>query len=84
MMLPRWYRPPPYKASTGLELISQIAREHGFTASDLIGPSRVREVCMARWRAMKVLRAKGRSLSSIGRTFNRDHSSVIYGIGRIG
>ena len=83
-MLPAWYNPPPYKAHTGLELISSIARQHGFTAADLIGPSRVPEVCTARYRAMKALRQKGRSLSSIGRTFNRDHSSVIYGLGRLG
>lgn len=83
-MFPAWYRPPPYKAHTGLELVSSIARQHGMTAADLIGPSRVRGVCLVRWRAMKALRQNGRSLSSIGRTFNRDHSTVLHGLGRAG
>lgn len=83
-MLPRWYRPPPYRAHTGLEVVAVVARQHGFTAADLIGPSRVPEVCIARWRAMRLMRDRGRSLVSIGRTFNRDHSSVIYGLARLG
>ncbi|ALJ12619.1 helix-turn-helix domain-containing protein [Sphingopyxis macrogoltabida] len=83
-MLPAWYRPPPYAAHTGLEIVSLIAREHGLTLGDLTGPSRVRTVCIVRWRAMKALRDKGRSLSSIGRTFNRDHSSVAHGLRRAG
>lgn len=82
-MTPTWYRPPPYKAVTGLEIVAQIAREHGYTASDLIGPSKLSDVCVVRWRAMKALRDKGRTLSSIGRTFNRDHSSVINGLRRL-
>lgn len=81
-MMPAWYTPPQYAAVTDLELVAQIARAHGFTASDLIGPSRVRPVCIVRWRAMKALRAKGRSLASIGRTFNRDHSSISHALER--
>jgi chromosomal replication initiation ATPase DnaA len=66
-----------------LEIVSQIAREHGYRAADLIGPSRVRTVCIVRWRDMKDIRDRGASLSSIGRTFNRDHSSVIAGLARL-
>lgn len=83
-MTPSWYTPPPYAAATGLELVAQIARQYGLTASDLIGPSRVRSVCIVRWRAMKALRDKGRSLSSIGRLLRRDHTTVIHGLRRAG
>lgn len=82
-MTPPWYRPPVYQPVTPLEMVSDIARAHGFTAADLIGPSRVRPVCIVRWRAMKALRDRGRSYSSIARTFNRDHTSVIAGIRRL-
>lgn len=83
-MMPAWYTPPAYRAVTNIELVAQIARTHGLTAADLIGPSRVKSVCLARWRAMKALRDKGSSLASIGRTFNRDHSTVSNGLRRLG
>lgn len=83
-MIPSWYTPPTYMASTPIELVAQIARTHGLTAADLIGPSKVRSVCIVRWRAMKALRDKGRSLSSIGRILNRDHTTVLHGLRRAG
>lgn len=82
--MPSWYTPPRYHAFTGLEVISKVARMHGFTAADLIGPSRARSLCLVRWRAMKELHNRGRSHSMIGRLFNRDHSSVINGLRRLG
>ena len=81
--MPSWYRPPAYRAVTDREMVAQIARAHSLTAADLIGPSRAHPICLVRWRAMKALRDKGRSLSSIGRTFNRDHSSVAAGLRRL-
>ncbi|MBB6424970.1 helix-turn-helix domain-containing protein [Sphingopyxis sp. JAI128] len=83
-MIPTWYTPPPYIAITDRELVAHIARVHSMTAADLIGPAKHRAVCIVRWRAMKALRDKGRSLSSIARTFNRDHSSVSYALRRAG
>ena len=83
-MLPAWYLPPPYKAHTGLEIISSIARDHGLTADDLTGPSRVPAVCVVRRCAMKALRAKGWSTPRIGRLLNRDHSTVVHGLRRAG
>lgn len=83
-MMPAWYTPPVYRAGTGIGLVTQVARTHGFTVADLVGPSRVHGVCLARWRAMKALRDNGRSFTAIGRLFNRDHSSVIYGLRRLG
>ena len=81
-MIPSWYTPPAYMASTPIELVAQIARTHGLTAADLIGPSKVRSVCIVRWRAMKALRDHGRSLSSIGRILNRDHTTILHGLRR--
>lgn len=79
-MMPAWYRPPAYGALTGIELVANVARLHGFTAADLMGPSRARPLCIARWRAMRQLRDRGRSYASIGRLFNRDHSTVMHGL----
>lgn len=83
-MTPPWYTPPAYVAPTCLEMVAQVARKHGLSASDLVGPSRVRAVCVARWKAMKVLRDKGRSLSSIGRVLNRNHATIAHGLRRAG
>lgn len=78
-----WHKAPAI-ATTPIETVAQIAREHGMTAADLIGPSRLRRVCIVRWRAMRVLRDHGRSLSSIGRILNRDHTTVLHGLRRAG
>src|SRR3546814_7609747 len=81
-MMPSWYIPPSYRAPTGLAIVAQVARVHGYSVSDLTGPSKRRPVCIVRWRAMKALQETGCSISSIGRTFHRDHSSVISGLRR--
>ena len=78
-----WHTAPAI-ATTPIETVAQIAREHGMTAADLIGPSRLRRVCIVGWRAMKALRDKGRSLSSIGRILNRDHTTILHGLRRAG
>lgn len=83
-MMPAWYRPPAYSAVTDMELVAQVARAHSLTAADLIGPVKTRSICIVRWRAMKALRDKGRSLASIGRTLKRDHKTVSHGLERAG
>src|SRR3546814_14341633 len=52
-MMPSWYIPPSYRAPTGLAIVAQVARVHGYSVSDLTGPSKRRPVCILRWLAMK-------------------------------
>lgn len=61
-----------------LAVIDEIARLHGFTLSDLLGPSRQRAVCAARFAAIaEVRRAFGDSYQKIGRLFGRHHTTVL-------
>lgn len=84
-MLPRWYKPPKFVLGvTCLETVAKVARIYGMTAKELVGPSRQRLIVVARWHAMKVLRDQHYSLATIGRVFNRDHTSVLYGLQNAG
>lgn len=66
---------PPY-----VDIIAQVAAERRLTRADLTGPSKLRYICEARWEAMRRLRERGVSKSTIGRLLNRDHTTVIYGL----
>lgn len=55
-----------------------VAARHGVTVDELIGKSRHSVVTRARHEAMKLARVKLRaSYALIGRSFNRDHSTVV-------
>lgn len=71
------------------EILVEAARHHGVTLAALKGPRRLRDNCLARWRAMYRLRALRRadgsirfSLPQIGEFLAMDHTSVIHGIRR--
>ncbi len=63
-------------------VIGATARRHGLTASDLVGPSRCRQVSLARGIAMYLARRlTPESLQTIGTAFGgRDHTTVLHGI----
>lgn len=63
-------------------VIGATARRHGLTAADLVGPSRCRQVSLARGMAMYLARRlTPKSLQSIGAAFGgRDHTTVLHGI----
>jgi chromosomal replication initiation ATPase DnaA len=63
-------------------VIGATSRRHGLTAADLVGPSRCRQVSLARGMAMYIARRlTTRSLQSIGAAFGgRDHTTVLHGI----
>lgn len=65
-------------------IILEVAARHGVDPDDLHGPSRLRRICRARWEAMRLLRARGLSSPMIGRMFNRDHTSVLYALRKLG
>ena len=74
----------PGRPLSGREIIAKVAAEHRMTVDDLVGPSRVRTICIPRWRAMRELRERGLSLSRIGQLLNRDHTTVMHGLRRAG
>src|SRR3546814_6349450 len=76
-MMPSWYIPPSYRAPTGLAIVAQVARVHGYSVSDLTGPSKRRPVCIVRWRAMKALQETGCSIRS------EEHTSELQSLMRI-
>ena len=63
-------------------VIGAVARRHGLTTEDLIGPARCRQVSLARGMAMYLARRlTPRSLQAIGAAFGgRDHTTVLHGI----
>lgn len=67
-------------------IIEAVCRRTGIDARDLGGKSRSRDVTYARHLAMYVMKHDGhKSVAEIGRLFgNRDHSTVLGGIARIG
>ena len=65
-------------------LVTYTADLHGLTAAQLIGPSRRREVFVARAVACWMLDRRGLGQAHIGRLLgNRDHSTVASAIERI-
>ena len=71
------------------EIADVVAVKHGLTRADLIGPSMLKPIVLARQEAMWELanrqRSEGQnrwSRSQIGRFFHRDHTTVIHGIRR--
>jgi chromosomal replication initiator protein len=67
---------------TPLQLIGQAAaREFGVKPADIFSGIKVREVAHARQAAFYVAREiTDASLPQIGRTFRRDHTTVIHGL----
>ena len=69
--------------TTARRIVSQVSEAHHMTCKDLIGPCRTGLVSRARHEAMYRMRQELElSFSQIGRIFQRDHTSVIYGIHR--
>lgn len=70
-----------YKKAKGK--IEQVCNYTGIAAKDLLSKSRKRNLVETRWIVYKALRAEGWELTKIGKLFNRDHSTVIYGLTQI-
>lgn len=60
------------------------AHHYGFKVSDIMGKRKTMSLSRARHVAMYLCKKHtGKSYAEIGRIFNRDHSSVMYGCERI-
>lgn len=64
--------------------IRAIERLTGVSQELMRGPSRAAPIVAARWMAIAALRARGWSLPRIGRELNRDHTTVLYALRRMG
>jgi chromosomal replication initiation ATPase DnaA len=70
-------------ASRGLlEDVQAIALRHAATVDELGSRSRLAHVVGARHEAMRLMRDRGLSYPAIGLLFERDHTSVMYAIGK--
>ena len=58
------------------EIQQTVCAEFGISQADMLGRSRKASIVAARHHAMRLARATGASLPKIGRSFNRDHSTV--------
>jgi chromosomal replication initiator protein len=66
------------------DIIATVADVFGVEPSDITGTRRLPEFVKPRHVAMYLAREAGnRSLPEIGRAFKRDHTSVLYAIGRV-
>ena len=65
-----------------VELLQPILDRHGFTFDQVVTGKRTHpEMISCRNECMWRMRQQGQSLPKIGRAFNRDHKTVLYGIG---
>jgi chromosomal replication initiation ATPase DnaA len=62
--------------------LEQIAKRYGLSLNDLKSRSRTAQRVAARAECFAHLQSKGFSLSQIGGAFNRDHTTVLWALGR--
>jgi len=66
------------------DIITAVTANTGVDKREIMGGSRQRHICHARHLAMYMVSiGTGKSSTQIGKLFNRDHSSVLFGIKRI-
>lgn len=67
-------------------IIARVAAEHGFTIGDILGPRRSKPLIRARHLAMAEVSERRRDLSllTLGRIFNRDHTTILHALRRLG
>ncbi len=64
-------------------IAAKVANATGVKLSEMRGIRRDNETVAARWAAMHAMRAAGHSYPSIGKFFNRDHTTVMHAINRM-
>ncbi len=75
---PRW-------RSMARTIIKAVGMKHGYSVKELLGNSRTKLIAEARQEAYYLVRYHTKlSLPQIAQMFNRDHSTVLYGIKRHG
>lgn len=65
-------------------IMRAVADAHSVEVSDMVGPSRERNVTQARMIAAWLLRDEGLPLTQVGRLLCRDHTTVMYAVNKVG
>jgi chromosomal replication initiator protein len=60
--------------------VMEVCSEAGVSLQDVMGSSRLANICRVRQRLFYDFRKDGMSLPEIGRFFGRDHTTVLHGI----
>jgi chromosomal replication initiation ATPase DnaA len=62
--------------------IDVIAREHGYTVEDILGPSRLKHLVGVRRLCILMFREQGYSTNEIGRIMNRCHTTICHALSK--
>lgn len=66
------------------DIVTAVADAFGVSAKELLGPSRLKTVMLARQTAVYLARTVGKlSLPAVGRAFGRDHSTVLHAVRKV-
>lgn len=63
--------------------IGLVALQHGFTADEVLSPSRTAKLVQARQDCIVMFRERGYSTTEIGRIMRRDHTTIVHALQRI-
>jgi hypothetical protein len=66
-----------------LDAIDAIAQRHGYTAADILGPSRRKHLVHVRRLCILMLRRKGFSTTEIGRVMGRCHTTIVHALNKV-
>lgn len=62
-----------------MDVVRAVCRETEIPVAAILGDSRKRTICQARWLICYLARERGHTVEAIGRAIRKDHSSVVYG-----
>lgn len=65
-------------------IAADAAVRNNISVAQIRGGAKTGEIVLARWECYKEAYESGFSLPQIGRFFNRDHTTVLYGLRRMG
>lgn len=70
--------------SAARNIITLVSLKSGVSPGEMVGPRRTREIVAARYHAINLIHSHCPHLSypAIGRMFNRDHTSILFALGR--
>lgn len=62
--------------------VAEIAKGHGYTLDEILGPRRTKHLVSVRLWCILMLRHKGLSTPQIGRIMNRDHTTICHALNK--
>lgn len=63
-------------------ILAMVSVYHGVSPAEILGSCKQRKFVRARWAAWTMARSDGWKLDTIAAEFNRDRSTIIYGLRR--